>query len=170
MRPFKFRAEAALEMRRRQDQEARQSLASANRSLRESEAAAADAVRAVATAMEQARAAEASATDVSSRTWHRNWITRQQAEVARCQHKVTEHRTDVQEASVRAQQARRRLRSLERLRTRMLRNYLLMARRTEQKELDRLGIVRYVFSSRLGTLDTGYAAEGDVHRDHQSDK
>ena len=142
MASFPFRAQAALDLRRAQDDEAQRALAHADGEVRHAltrlERATNEVAQAIAAASAEGRL------DVTTMTWHRNWI------VARRQHEATRHdeledrRRQAHLAAQAAQHARRRLRSLERLRERALRAFLAAERRVQQKELDALGTMQYV--------------------------
>jgi flagellar export protein FliJ len=143
MRKFVFRAEAALTLRRKREDEARLLLADAQRraQLAEQElllaqARAEDAVR-------RARDAEEQATDPTLAIWYRNWIKKQQRDVARGVQVLDGRRAEVKTAEQRVMEAHRAVRALEKLKARGLAEHATAERRAEQKELDLLGVMQY---------------------------
>lgn len=143
MAKFVFRAEAALTLRRKQEETARLALADAQQ---QAQLAATQLARAEASerdALTRSRDAEAQATDPTLAIWYRNWIKRQQREVARCAQVLDGRRADVLEAERRVMEAHRGVRVLERLRGRKWSDYQNEERREEQKALDLLGVLQY---------------------------
>ena len=149
MKAFRFRARPALELRRRQDETAQGELAAAQTAERCAAADVAAAEAAVRTALTRSLELEAAATDPATRDWHRNWITRQRQELARSKDQLTEREAETLAAGNHASAARRRLRSLERLRDRAWRAYQHESSRIERRELDLLANLRYVARRRL---------------------
>lgn len=142
MGPFLFRAQAALDLRRRRDDDAKRDLAVAN-GVVASAASSLDLARAShQRALDDARAAEASATDTETRVWYRNWITRQQRVVARCQQELDDRRADAQVARERATRTHVDVRVLEKLQERARRTYDTAVQREEQKAIDWLAVLR----------------------------
>ena len=147
MRPFKFRADAALEMRRQQDEEAQGALGAAATAMRDAEAALRASERLAVDAGNRAREAEMAGCDMTALTWHRNWMVRQRADIAAHRDTVERRRADVARATTAAHDARRRFRALEALKERAWEDYLRDERRAEQKELDRLATMQYARSA-----------------------
>lgn len=150
MKPFTFRAEAALELRRRQDEEARRRLAAAETRLAEARTELAQAVARFEEALRRAREEDQRPGDVAGRVWYRNWMVGHRQRVDRCRAIVTACETDVASARAAAALARRRLRSLERLKERAWQAYRTAERREEQKELDALASQRYAVARATG--------------------
>lgn len=142
MASFRFRAQAVLDLRRSQDEEAQRSLARADAGVRQASARLERATDEVAKAI--AAAPAGSRPDVTLMAWHRNWIVGRQHHAATRRDELEEQRRQAVLAAQAAQQARRRLRSLERLRERALRRFLASERRRQQKELDALGTMQFV--------------------------
>jgi flagellar FliJ protein len=142
MRRFVFRAQAALDLRQRQDEEARRELAAAEARAREARDLLESARVALEDALRRAGADEASG-DAATRVWYRNWIVGQQQRIGRCRAIVEERAAAVRAATLRAQLARRKLRSLERFRDRALRRHTDAESRAEQKVVDELSTIRY---------------------------
>lgn len=142
MRPFVFRAKAALDLRRQRHDDAKRDLAAASAA----EARAASALDASREhhhrALDEAREAEATATDTVTMVWHRNWITSQQRDVARRQEELNHRRDDAQIARERATRTHVDVRVLEKLKERARRTYDVAVSREEQKAIDWLAVLR----------------------------
>jgi flagellar export protein FliJ len=149
MSRFVFRAEAALHLRRRQEEAALR--------LRTEAAAAVDRAEqhltsSEATLAERLRAA-AGVHDPAQREWYRNWIAKQRHDIARAKAMLKDRRTALVAATTRANGARRDVRTLERLRERLFADWQRVERRAEQKELDWLGTMRHVAAVRQEETD-----------------
>jgi flagellar export protein FliJ len=142
MTRFLFRAQIALDLRRRQDEDARRELALAEERERAAGAALAAAQQQLEAMHARARQADASG-DLAGSVWYRNWIVGHQQRLARCRQLLEQERTAVREAAAHAQRARRKLKSLERFRERAWRRHASAEARAEQKALDELGSVRF---------------------------
>jgi flagellar export protein FliJ len=143
MKAFVFRAQAALDLRRRQDEDAQRALAHAEglrqlakEALDRAEASLEDACR-------QAREVEGCDAEMHARIWYRNWIALHKQRVAGCRDEHEARRRAAEDARARARIARRQLQTLERFRDRAWRDYVQAERRMEQKALDDLGTVRF---------------------------
>ncbi len=143
MKRFVFRAQAALDLRRREDEEARRLLGVAQRAVRAAEDRLEAARTALTAAMQHAREAAADPTTAATLPWHRNWIKGQQVEIGRRTQALSDRRDEQTAASAHALQTRRRLRSLEKLRERMWQRHQHEERREEQKALDLFGSLQY---------------------------
>ncbi len=141
---FVFRAAAALDVRRKQEEQARLEVARA-------EAAVAAAVR--------SRDAAASARDEEGRRlaemqqagaqswlvgWHRGWLERQRQLVELRAREVDACRATAAAAVRTAQEALKRRRVLERLRDRAYRRYTQEAQRRDLQEMNDLATLRFV--------------------------
>jgi flagellar export protein FliJ len=140
---FVFRAEAALTLRRKQEEAAQLALAEAQQRAFRAEQDLARAQAAERDALTRSRDAEAQATDPTLAIWYRNWIKRQQREVARCAQVLDGRRADVTDAERKVMEAHRQVRVLERLRGRRWDAYQTEEKRAEQKALDLLGVTQY---------------------------
>lgn len=142
--PFRFRAQAALDLRRRQDDEAQRELGVA----RHATVAAARVVQQERQTLEdglaRARDDEARAWDTARAIWYRNWITLQKERIAAAEAVLVKRREEERTAAERAMMTRRKLRSLERLRERNVKAYQTAELKAEQKEFDVLGGLRFV--------------------------
>ena len=148
MAKFLFRAEPALTMRRKLEDEARLALADAQRRAYLAENALRQAQEGLRDATKRACEAEAQATDPTLAIWYRNWIKRQQREVARSAQVLDGRRAEVGQAEQRVMEAHKAVRALEKLRQRALEEFTDHERRTEQKEIDLLGVMQYAMRSR----------------------
>ena len=148
MRPFKFRAQAALDLRKRQDDEAQQNLADATRARLLAETSVEVASAAVDESMQDARNALQSVASGDLHVWHRNWIVSRKQELAVRREALAKSRAAEQLAQQRAQDARRAVRSLERWFERVWRRHDQAQQRVERRELDEMGALRYVARSR----------------------
>jgi membrane protein involved in colicin uptake len=144
MAKFRFRAEAALELRRKQDDEAQRALAEARRDTARAEAVREREQRLLDETLARARDEEARACDMARAIWHRHWMRRQRLVIEAAVRAVEERRAAERAAAEHAVIARRRLRSLERLRDRLWTAHVGDERRAEQKEMDVLGGLRFV--------------------------
>jgi flagellar protein FliJ len=140
---FIFRAQAALDLRRRHEDAARLALAEAQARLRDAERDLAQAEAQVAEAIARARDTEAEASDPTLAIWYRNWIHRLRREVARCVQILDGRQADAKAAEAKALEARRAVRVIEKLRERAWKTYTARERREEQKDLDLLGVMQY---------------------------
>ncbi len=144
MAAFRFRAQAALDLRRTQDEEAQRVLAAAQAATAAARGDVERAVRRLAEAAERAREEEARAADTTAAIWYRNWMKGLQRAIALAQVALGERLAAERAATARALEARRRLRSLERLRDRLWKAAQRAELRAEQKEFDVLGGLGYV--------------------------
>lgn len=148
MARFRFRAQAAMDLRRKQDEDAQRALGEARRATQQAQAALDHERRVLDEAMVQARREAEQAYDATRAVWYRNWMSRQQQVIAAATRALEERRTAERTATEHAMQARRKLRALERLKDRLWKAFLAAELRAEQKELDVLGSLRYVARER----------------------
>jgi flagellar export protein FliJ len=142
VRPFVFRAQAALDLRRRRDDEAKRELASANAAMADAQAALDASVADRERALRSARDAHAASSDVATIEWYRNWIVRQRREVTQREEVLTSRRDDAHAARDRATRTHMDVRVLEKLYERARRTYDAGVRREEQKAIDWLAVLR----------------------------
>jgi flagellar export protein FliJ len=157
MRKFRFRAAAALELRRKAEDRARELLAAAT--------AASDAAQARATAATSAAAAAGDAfvdrqrggVDRTQMDWHRTWIARLQieADVSRRRAAVSAATAERAAASVATAYLRRR--ALERLRDRAWNRHQREVLQDEMREMNELAAVRFAVQA----ADTGGSEPDD---------
>jgi flagellar export protein FliJ len=144
MREFRFRAGAALDLRRQQEQDAARVLAQAEAHLRAARDLVAHAEAQRVRAQTDQLDDERRGTDGRAVLWHRNWIAGLSASVTRLTHELAPRQDAVRIATQRWQDARRRRLSLERLRDRALRRYRQDELREELKVIDELARLRFV--------------------------
>ncbi len=143
MAKFIFRAQVALDLRRKQEDAARLALAEAQSRLQRAEWDVESAQAQLAEGLARARDTEAEASDPTLAIWYRNWIHRQRREVARCLQILDGRQADVKAADAKAMEARRAVRVLEKLKDRAWSEHTTRERRDEQKALDLLGVMQY---------------------------
>ena len=143
MRPFRFRAQAALQLRQREHDHALVHLAQAQGALLRAQRGADEAEFAVREADDRLRDAMRSPTAHTRVEWYRSWRLRCCAE-RDCR---SEHRraceADVQDAATAVRRAQQRVRSLERLRDLALAAWRRAAGQEEQKTMDALATSRF---------------------------
>lgn len=159
MAPFRFRAAAALDLRRQQEDAAAAVLGQAEARFHELSGAfsASEAARAQAQADQAAQAREG--IDAATLFWHRNWIIRLKATVDDCAAQVRAQSVTVNDCRRKWQQARRRRLVLERLRDRNLMRHRAHEQQVELKEMDELARIRFVMPD-AGSEEEG-APDGD---------
>ena len=150
MKPFVFRAELALTLRKRQEELACRELAAAEACARAAEDLLERARDAMTQAMREAGECDGRGGDPTPRVWYRNWITGQRQLVERCARALEARRDEVAAAAERAVLARRKRKALERLRQKALIAWSDAARREEQKVIDELATVRFARIERGG--------------------
>ena len=143
MRPFRFRAAAALDVRVKEEDAAAAALARAEArfsALRETWQLA---VARRASATDGAEAAERAGTTSHAIVWHRNWIVSLAAQAEERRQEM--NRQDAVAAKARQAWfvARRRRLMLERLRDRALARHRAAERHAEMKQIDELARMRY---------------------------
>lgn len=144
MADFRFRAAAALELRRQQETQASTVLAQAEALFRAAEARAEQAELDRRAAQDQQVAAERRGSDAGTLDWHRNWIVRLAEAVDARKREVDERATVVRQAEQHWRDARRRRLALERMRERAWRRYQQEQLRQELKVIDELARLRFV--------------------------
>jgi flagellar export protein FliJ len=144
MATFRFRAEAALDLRRKQDEDAQRALGEARRATAHADAALQREEQVLADTLARGRDEETHAVDMARAIVYRQWMVRQRMVIEAARSRLDEKRTAERAAAEQAMVARRKLRALERLRERLWKAYLVNERRAEQKEMDVLGGLRFV--------------------------
>lgn len=146
MRPFRFRAEGALDLRRRHEDAARLVVSRAQNA-----AALADAKLAAAeTGLDEASArlvgVQTQGTSIWTIDWHRSWILRQTREVDACRTQAETARHDLARATAALHEAHRKRRVLERLRDRLQARHARAAERQELAQMNELATMRYLIA------------------------
>jgi flagellar export protein FliJ len=158
MKAFVFRAEAALDLRKRQDDEAQRALAAAEDAARLAERARDAARGRLEATIAEAGAREREAGALTWQLWYRNWIDALRRDLARREQVLQEQRTEVRRCAARAIEARRKRKSLERYRERSLVAWQDAAAHEEQQAMDELATLRFTGSRE---------ARGDHHGDQR---
>ena len=144
MSPFRFRAAAALDLRRRQEQDAAAHLARAEAELAALQAQTREAEVTRERAQEQLATIERRGSDVVTLMWHRNWIVRLTQELTARRQRVDRQVDAVRQSEQSWRDARRRRLALERMYERALRRHRQDQQREELKVIDELARLRYV--------------------------
>lgn len=144
MSEFRFRALAALELRRQEETAAGTALALAEAAFRAAEArtAAAEADRRL--AQQQQMEAERTGSDAATLFWHRNWIVRLAAAIDARKREADARVIEVRRAEQSWRDARQRRLALERMRERGMRRFQQEQQRQELKVIDELARLRFV--------------------------
>lgn len=143
MKPFKFRAQAALDLRQRQDEVAQRALAIASAATRLADDRVTLARQALGEAQHGGVQAFARVTAAQELIWQGNWILGLERDVARARQALEERRIEERSAAEIARHARMQVRVLERLKDRAFAAWQLESRRAEQKALDELASLRF---------------------------
>ena len=148
MKPFRFRAQAAIDLRRREYDAARRVLARALLDLRAAEEVRTEADARIIAAREQGTREMRGTIDTARWQWHQSWILRLEHERAVCAADVAARENDVARASLAAQKARQRVEALERFRDKARRAWDHAVTAEEQKQIDVLATLRHVAALR----------------------
>ena len=148
MRVFRFRAQAAIDLRQREYDDARRVLAHALLDLRAAQDVQAEAEERIAAAREQGACEMRGTIDTARWQWHQSWILRLEHERVVCAADVAARERDVTRASLAAQHARQRVEALERFRDKARRAWDHAVTAEEQKQIDVLATLRHVAALR----------------------
>jgi flagellar biosynthesis chaperone FliJ len=148
MKPFRFRAQAAIDLRQREYDETRRVLARAQLDLRAAEEVRTEAGARIIAAREQGTREMRGTIDTARWQWHQSWILRLEHERAVCAADVAARESDVTRASLAAQKARQRVEALERFRDKARRAWDHAVTAEEQKQIDVLATLRHVAALR----------------------
>jgi flagellar export protein FliJ len=143
MRSFRFRAQPALDLRRREHEAAQRVLARADAERQHANARKEVAARAAAQAREGADAAVRTAPAAADGEWYRFWIVRLDRELAAATVSLERHDEALVAARAACLQARQRYEALERLREKAYAAYLAAVNSAEKKIIDDLATQRY---------------------------
>jgi flagellar export protein FliJ len=149
MPPFRFRASAALQLRRREHDEALAALARAQVSLAEARRKVDDVDGALREADSRYRVALHSPDRSTPLEWYRSWRLRLLSDRQRCETECRTREKEMYDATARATSARQRVRALERLHDNALAAWTRAARREEQKTMDALATIRFTSAQRV---------------------
>ena len=145
---FTFRAQAALDLRRREYTARRRTLATAQWDVQLAQQNLTSAQEQVATARHDAGAAMQRVLDAEALRWHQLWIGR--LERARVAHEslVAEKQAVLAQVAAACEAARQRVEAMERLKEKAWVTWREAARLREQREFDALATMRHVHASR----------------------
>lgn len=143
MRPFRFRARAALQLRQREHDEALATLARAQAALARARHRVDDAAAALRAADERSRTALVAPDPSTPLEWHRSWRVGLAADRQRCEAECRAREADVTQAATHAAGTRQRVRSLERLHDNALAAWRQALQHEEQKTMDSLATLRF---------------------------
>ena len=148
MKPFRFRAQAAIDLRQREYDDARRVRARALLDLRAAEEVRTEADARIIAAREQGAREMRGTIDTARWQWHQSWILRLEHERAVCAADVAARERDVARASLAAQKARQRVEALERFRDKARRAWDYAVEAEERKQIDVLATLRHVAALR----------------------
>lgn len=148
MKGFRFRAQAALDLRRREDEAATRVLAQAERALLDARGVLAAATGRLADARTQPVTAGTIPGVWMDGAWHRSWIVRLEQERRAAASRVREREGVVASALAARHRTYQRLESLERFRRKALNRFHDAEEAAERKVLDELGTMRFMAARR----------------------
>ena len=141
--PFKFRAQAALDLRTRQLQEAQRELARAEGDRDAAGLRVRQADQALDDAKAQAAAAQRTANDCTALQWYQFWILRLSHERKAHAATLAAREQVVQRAAAACMRAQQKREALDRFRGKALRGYEAAEAEAERKLIDELATRRY---------------------------
>ena len=148
MAGFKFRAQPALDLRRREHEAAQRALARADAERQQANAHVQFAERAAAQARTDADCAARIAPGAAGGEWYRFWIVRLDRELRSARGKLEEYDARLAAARSACLQARQRVEALERLREKAYAAYQNGVAAAERKIIDELATQRYALRRR----------------------
>ncbi|MGE0813525.1 MAG: flagellar export protein FliJ [Vicinamibacterales bacterium] len=169
MKPFRFRAQAVLDLRRREEEAAKNALARQRAMAERAQQALAAAHAAVARAGEALQSQASAGAAHGTLTWHRSWIVRLRIGVQVAAHAAAEAERATAAAAAALGQAMQRRRVLERLRDRAWRTYCVDRDRAEIREMDQLATLRFAHRAIEGGTRDSHAHDRDADTDPDAD-
>jgi flagellar export protein FliJ len=145
---FRFRAQAALDLRQREYDAARRVLANAEADLREAERLLREAAQCAADARTQCAARMQEAGGQGQQQWYRSWILKLDRDRALAAQAASARKSDVTRAAIECTRSRQRVESLERFKEKALHEWERNALAEEQKHIDALATMRFTAASR----------------------
>lgn len=145
---FTFRAQAALDLRRREHDSRRRELATAQWEVRTARQQLAEAARMLADARRDAGDTMQRTFDAEALRWHQLWITRLARARGAYEALVADKESACVRAAVACETARQRAEAMERLREKALGAWREAARLYEQREFDALATMRHAHAMR----------------------
>jgi flagellar export protein FliJ len=150
---FRFRAEAALDLRRTQETDAAAAFGRADAAARLAAETRSEAYATRDRAREDLAALGRRGTDVDTLVWHRNWIDHLGRRIADATRLCEARSAEAADARRAWEQARQKRRALEHLRDRALARFARDERRREAIAMDEIARLRYV-SAALWRMDS----------------
>jgi flagellar export protein FliJ len=152
-RPFRFRAAAALDLRIKEEDHAKQQLARAQSAHEATALRAVQARHRADAAADEFVMAQRTGTDAARLAWHQSWIVRLRLEADAARGAAATSAASLERATASVNVARQRRRTLERLRDRAKHRYDEDARRHDTRDMNELASVRFAarLSNRGGT-------------------
>ena len=148
MPAFVFRPQAALDLRKREEEAAQRVVSEARVVSDRAAQLFADAQTAFDGGFARAAALDASGGSITDVIWHRNWIRSLRRELVRAEAHAEDRRVQLEAAEQALVTARERVKALERLRERAYAAHLERERREEQKAMDDLATLRFAMRQR----------------------
>ena len=148
MAAFRFRPQAALDLRRREEEAAALVVAESRVASDRAAAAHAGAQAAFDAGFAQAAAADAAGGSVTASVWHRNWIRSLRRELVRTEAHAEDRRVQLEAAEQVLVAARERVKALERLKERAVAAHQERERREEQRAMNELATLRFAIRQR----------------------
>lgn len=155
MRGFTFRAQAALDLRQREDEAAQRALAKADAELRAAAMALGDATARAEEARTQCASALAMPGGLALQLWYRSWIMRLDRERDACASALAARDKARTRAAAERARTHQRVEALERFKDKAIRAWEQRAAAEEQKHLDALGTLRFFTDRRQRTRASG---------------
>lgn len=146
MRAFRFRAESALDLRRKREDDARLLVTRAQNAADMADAKAAAAQRQVEDASATLITVQSHGAPIWLIDWHRSWILRQSREADACRRQAATAHGVVTEATAVLREAHKQRRVLERLRDRLKARHAREADRRELAQMNELATMRYLIA------------------------
>lgn len=153
MKRFVFRAQVALDLRLKQEDEAKRLVAIAQQKVLDARHALDAACRQLDEGIAKGRDADA-AGDLVVGMWYRNWSIGQRQRIEQCRRVLKTQESLLDEARTLAVLARRKAKSLERFRDRAWQRHTCEEARQEQKQLDEHGALRFALGPGRGGTNT----------------
>lgn len=148
MPAFRFRPQAALDLRRRQENAAQLVVSEARVISDRAAQAFADAQTAFDAGWARSAAQDAAGGCITDMIWHRNWIRSLRRELVRGEAIAEDRRVQLETAEQALVVARERVKALERLKERAIAAHQERERREEQKAMNDLATLRFAIRQR----------------------
>jgi flagellar export protein FliJ len=155
VRGFTFRAQAALDLRQREDEAAQRALAKADAELRAAATALREAIVRGEDARTQCANAIAAPGGLALQQWYRSWIMRLDRERDACASAVAAREKARTRAAAERARTHQRVEALERFKEKAVRAWERRAAAEEQKHLDALGTLRFFTDRRQRSRESG---------------